>query len=784
VVEQGVVEQPVEQPVEQVAVEQLEIEAGRQQAPGEREPTVRARRLPRGTEQVRPVVEVDGPAARFRRSLAVVIGIDTYGEGIPKLRSAVNDASAIADALERDHGFEVLRLLDDDARLPRLQTLLREELPARVGPEDRLLFYFAGHGIAHEGESGPAGYLVPAHAARADLRQFLPMQVLHDALAGLPVRHALVVLDCCFAGTFRWSGMRDVEPVADKIPRKIYRERYDRYLRSPAWQVLTSTAEDQRALDVLAGDRREGEEPHSPFARALLEALAGGGDLTQDNVITADELAIRVRQIVSAAADGASFPQDPQLFPLARHRGGQFVFQVPSRTVALEPAPPLDEAGNPYLGLQSFREADRGPFHGRDALRQRLLDAVAAQPLTVIVGPGSGKSTLVQAGLVPALRDRGWTVLRSHRPGRAPLAALGALTRELGAPATGDPAAAWRDAVTRRAGEAPCLVVIDHLEDLVTHRRAHRDAEVFLEALAFAVEHGRSFHVVVIAQSDAELQLRDRALRRCWREGRFVVPMMTRDELRKLIERPTAEAVLHFEPPELVDRLIDDVALVPAPLPLLAFALGELYRRCWVRWQAGDTTRALLESDYDDMGGIAGALIRRATALHDELVAEDPAYANTVRNVFTRMVALAGGELARRRVPAHELDYSDPAENRRVAEVLERFDRARLIARATELTAAGAPISYAEPAHDVLVRGWPLVRGWLDEIDAAVETHALHGALAAAVSVWRHHGKDDAYLWSNLHGPLIEQLENDRTLNADEARFVERSVELWHSRCS
>ncbi len=303
------------------------------------------------------------PSARFRRSLAVVIGIDTYGEGIPPLRSAVADAEVIAYELERDHGFEVWRYFDDSARLPRLLTLLREELPAALGPDDRLLFYFAGHGIARDGEAGRVGYLVPACARISDESSFLPMQVLHQALARLQVRHALIVLDCCFAGSFPCSSRRD----ADLQASRVYREHYDRFVENVAWQVLTSTTAHQRALDTS-----DGEGSHSPFALALLEGLAGAADYTQDHLITADELAIFVRERLAPSVEWPWHPsvdsdrdvesshapedlehrQDPQLLPLEKHGGGQFLFQAPDRTLALEPTPPLDEDMDPHNGLQ------------------------------------------------------------------------------------------------------------------------------------------------------------------------------------------------------------------------------------------------------------------------------------------------------------------------------------------------------------------------------------------------------------------------------------------------
>jgi Caspase domain len=134
-----------------VKVDVVKVEAAQHRSSGEPAGQVRAPRARMRTEELCPATSADGPSSRFRRSLAVVIGIDTYGEGISPLRSAAADAKAIAEALRRDHGFETWCLLDDDALLPHLLTLLREELPGALGPEDRLLFYFAGHGIAMDG---------------------------------------------------------------------------------------------------------------------------------------------------------------------------------------------------------------------------------------------------------------------------------------------------------------------------------------------------------------------------------------------------------------------------------------------------------------------------------------------------------------------------------------------------------------------------------------------------------------------------------------------------------
>ena len=174
--------------------------------------------------------------------------------------------------------------------------------------DDRLLVYFAGHGIALDGDDGPAGYLIPQDGDVDDRASFLAMTDFYHWLDALPCRHLLVLLDCCFAGAFRWASSRQV----GLLPQVIHKERYDRFIQSPAWQVLTSAAYDQTALDLLAGDAKRGiapgdNESHSPFAQALFQALAGAGDLAPagggDGVITATELYLYLRDTVEVRAD-------------------------------------------------------------------------------------------------------------------------------------------------------------------------------------------------------------------------------------------------------------------------------------------------------------------------------------------------------------------------------------------------------------------------------------------------------------------------------------------------
>ncbi|MUG95108.1 hypothetical protein F7734_23195 [Scytonema sp. UIC 10036] len=372
----------------------------------------------------------------FKRSLAVVIGINDYQNKIPKLQTARRDAEVLAQILAKEHQYDEVILMTDETEckptLKNLLTLLEEKLPKEIQltKDDRLLFYFAGHGIARDSDKGPAGCLVPQDADLENNKNLLPMQKLHECLSALSCRHLLVILDCCFAGTFRWSTAR----LATVIPTVIRKEHYDRFIKSPAWQAITSAAHNQEALDILRDNR--GGNKHSPFAEALFKALRGEGDVIPaakngkgagDGVITATELYLYLRDHVETASNDS---QTPGIWTLSRHDRGEYIFLVPGAEPKLKPAPKLTEKNNPYRGLQSFEEEHSQLFFGRKELVKELYEKIsnAKSSLTVVLGiSGSGKSSLVKAGLIPYLRQnhsREWYILKPMRPSESPFTAL------------------------------------------------------------------------------------------------------------------------------------------------------------------------------------------------------------------------------------------------------------------------------------------------------------------------------------------------------------------------
>jgi WD40 repeat protein len=748
----------------------------------------------------------------FQHSYALIIGINDYDNSISPLKTAVSDATEIAHLLETKHHYTVNLLLDRAATLSRLRQVLETELPNQIQAGDRFLFYFAGHGIALNGEDGPEGYLIPQNAKLGNVSTSLRMSEVNKALLQLPCRHFLGILDCCFAGAFRWSSTRKAIPIELGT---IHKERYDRFIQDPAWQVLTSAAYDQSAWDAFdLKDDRGQKGVHSPFACALIEALEGKADAfppaqpgkpAGDGVITASELYLYLRDRVEIATEARAIRQTPGIHCLNKHDKGEYIFLTPGHALNLPPAPPLDVSKNPYRGLSPFEEEHCNLFFGRNALTQKLYEFVASHSLTVVLGAsGSGKSSLVKAGLIPKLRQckngNAWFILPSFRPGESPFKALNIALASVNLPAIcatqqrfaiATPSEATSSGLLtpsqslanwfKEHPKANLLLVVDQFEELITLGRNERERQQFLEALAVTIAtYPNQLHLVLTLRSDFEPQFRNTALEKDWQTARFVVPAMTREELRQAIEEPASARVMYFDPHKLVEQLIDEVANMPGALPLLSFALSELYLKYLKRQedaknQGKTIDRAITQGDYEELGGVTRSLTQRADQEYEALVNKDSAYAQTIQHTMLRMVAV-GGELARRRVPLSELQYPEP-ENTRVRKVIQCFSEARLLISSTD--PEGQP--YVEPAHDALVRGWQRLLDWKQK---DLPNLLLQRELTPTAVRWKMDSKSKraiGLLWNDdPRLSLVKQIyhsENDNWLNSTEIEFVQRSLQ-------
>ncbi|MCC5617167.1 caspase family protein [Nostoc sp. CHAB 5836] len=698
---------------------------------------------------------------KFNRNFAIIIGINDYVNGIRELETAVPDAHKLAQILQKQHQnlkeqyqaqnkYEVQLLLNKRVTLSKLKELIEDFKQGQIAfdnekvvvtESDRILFYFAGHGIALEAlenQEGPVGYLIPQDATLGDSSTYLPMQELHDALNALSCRHLLAILDCCFAGAFRWASLK--REILPKIT--VYKERYDRFISDAAWQVITSAADDQKALDSLGmrGEVKEGNEVHSPFAKALFDALCGTdkkADSNDDGIITATELYSYLRDQVEVVTEKHYKRQTPSLCPLRKHDKGEFIFLLPNfDRDKLEDAPPLTRENNPYRGLQSYDEKDNNLFFGRENLIEKLYQKAVAnqQPLTLVLGAsGTGKSSLMKAGLLHRLRhsqEHKFQILDPMRPGESPLQALAQVCLPIANTITTSQLVkdeqALANIVSKINPQIKLLLAVDQFEELITLCKSDEQREQFQKLIKNAIaKYPNKIHVVITVRLDFEAQFQSSILKDFWNDHtRFVVPPMTQDEFREVIEKPALEKVVYFDPPSLVDELINEVVQMPGALPLLSFTLSELYLKYL---EERRDNRALKKEDYEELGRVVGSLTKRANQEYDQLVASYPAYQNTVRQVMLRMISLQGGDLARRQVPKSELIYPDQEESDRVQTVIKRFSQARLIVEGSNSQGE----AYVEPAHDALVQGWDKLLKWKKEEDIILQRR-----LTAAAEEW------------------------------------------------
>lgn len=801
--------------------------------------------------------------AEFERNLAVIIGINAYTNGIPGLETAGNDARRLANILCNQHDYEVFLFVDEElwdqdcdiryqgpAGKNALQRFFAEKLPEQVAENHRVLVYFAGHGIALEGqdqEDGPEGFLIPQDADKYDRDTFLPMVEFNKALEELACRHLLLVLDCCFAGAIRWSFTRSL----DIPPEKVYWEQYQMFVRTPAWQAITSAAYDQKALDRLVGnevgDRGQGiEGDHSPFALALFEALAGDtadvyppGDNGQppgDGLLTANELFQYIQyQVPLKAKLKAEHIQQPGLWPLKRHHSGEYVFRVPGRKLSLENAPPLTYENNPYRGLQSFDQEHRHLFYGRTAAIEELARKVTGQPFTVVLGAsGTGKSSLVKAGLIPYLQgyrpeDSGnapantepadsitWHILLPPsltgqpappiRPTEAPLRELQKLLATLpeadnsaASPAgLSQRVAAWEQVHPK---DHHLLLVVDQFEELITLHRQENDAarERFLRELTETVtQHPDRFHLVLTLRSDFEPRFaKHPLLQPLWGDEEEMGqtesngkpnPEASNDASLN-IDHPVRFVVKPMVRAELRQAIIEPAAeavLFFDPYTLVDRLVDEVIQMpgalpllsftlftLYIKYiDSGHKDRALTGQNYKDIGGVVGALSTQADNVYKSL--PNDATRKTMQRVMLRVIALEGGGLARRRVFRDELKYGDEAEDERVATVLTQLEQARLI-----VSDKSDDRAYVEPAHDALVNAWPQLTDWKQQ--EGDENILLQRRVTDAASEWKLAEETTSQpdnLWhNNVRLPQVEE-ELERSLCNDRSPFVRWLLQL------
>ena len=430
---------------------------------------------------------------------------------------------------------------------------------------------------------------------------------------------------------------------------------------------------------------------------------------------------------------------------------------------------------SPYKGLTYFDESDADLFVGREVLTahlvQRVLDLAGDQRsgdpafLAVVGASGSGKSSLMRAGLVPALR---WNSSSSHwpiyilTPGTHPVENLAlALSQETESVATtarftddlvGDARSLhlFASRLSSSLGVSRLLVMVDQFEELFSLCHVESERQAFIMNLLSAASAGAST-VIIALRADfyshcaAYPQLREALCRH-----QEYIGSMSDEEMRRAIEEPARRGRWDFEP-GLVDLLVHDVGHEPGALPLLSHALLETWER-----RRGHT---LTFGGYTSSGGVRGAIAETAQAVFsDQLTPQQQAIARRVFLSLTELGSEGGTGDTRRRAALDEL-ILDPQQSDGTRAVLTSLADSRLI------TITGDSV---EVAHEALIREWPTLRGWLEDDREGLR---LHRHLTDAAHEWVRMGREDGTLYRGLH---LDRVRDWSLANADKLTPLER----------
>ncbi len=454
----------------------------------------------------------------------------------------------------------------------------------------------------------------------------------------------------------------------------------------------------------------------------------------------------------------------------------------------LENLPP--EPGDPpFQGLQYFDEKDADRFFGREALVARIVGRLTTLRFLAVIGAsGSGKSSVVRAGVIPALRrgerladgslpptDSGQWDIRILSPSAHPLEALAAsLMRDsesvsaitaLRTDLAQDPDTLRLVArrVLAQNDKKHLLLVIDQFEEVFTQCRQDDERRAFIENLLHAIDPANPQPITVLLTLRADLYTQlafQDHLRELVSQNQEFIGAMSRDELMRAILQPAALGNWKVQE-GLVEVILDDLGSEPGALPLLSHALLETWKR-----RRG---RVMTVSGYTAAGGVRGAIAQTAeTVFRQRLSLEQQPIA---RMIFIKLAEMGEDSLDTRRRAAFSELITRSTDTSTIDAVLGILTDARLV---TTGTLEPGDTRVVEVAHEALIREWPTLRDWLNQNREGL---ILHRQLTEDTNDWLKLGRDSGALYRGMRlRQMLEWVEtNTDLISLAEQEFLDAS---------
>ncbi|WDT52595.1 nSTAND1 domain-containing NTPase [Streptomyces sp. G7(2002)] len=455
---------------------------------------------------------------------------------------------------------------------------------------------------------------------------------------------------------------------------------------------------------------------------------------------------------LSQAAAGERLPTLPVLLAYVRACGGdegewRRRWTEADEAVSQQPRPPEEDTDPPYRGLVRFEPGDAELFFGRDELTAQLAGTARRHRVTALVGAsGSGKSSLLRAGLVPGLRSTDGAAhqtpaaVRILTPGAHPMAH----------PKRLEPA----------AGPGETWLLVDQFEELFTVCSDDTERGAFLERLLAARDETSRLRVVLAVRADFFGHCAaHRNLAAALKDTAVLVGPMDKDQLRAAIVRPAVSRGLIVER-DLTARIIEDVGDEPGALPLMSHALMETWRR-----RRG---RTLTTQAYEAAGALHGSIARTAEDAYHQLT---PAQATLARHILLRLIAPGNGtQDTHRPTTRTEFATTEPHTEQAQTEtdaVLNRLAHSRLLT---------LDDGHVRLTHEALITAWPRLHSWIiDERDRI----RLHRQLTRDATSWQELDRDPGTLYRGTRLTRAEEAFADQArsaLNALETAFLDAAI--------
>ncbi len=454
-----------------------------------------------------------------------------------------------------------------------------------------------------------------------------------------------------------------------------------------------------------------------------------------------------------------------------------------------------ESAQNPFKGLEAFQQTDAHFFFGREQMIERGLKRMQETRFLAFVGAsGSGKSSLVRAGILPALRDGKISASETWRtalftPGPRPMEALATriipyleedntrtMERVIKNIQDLDIAKQYIDnMLTDAPKESRLLIVIDQFEEVFT-RASDAEAKPFIDILVKAAaspEIRLQFILTMRADFFGSLSRYPELAQLFEQENMIIVTEMTAANIRRAIEGPVQAVGLKYED-GLVDRILDDVRSQPGSLPLLQYALRQLFDK---RQGA-----VLTHEAYDEVGGVRRALAQHAEEIYSKLT---DVQQETTRRLLLRLIEVGdSGEATRRKVARAELQFDD-IEDSHVDEVIDILTAAdsRLLIASREISSTegddSEPITWLEVSHEALIREWDRFKTW---VSSRLEDLQYNTEIRKLSQDWVAGGRDSAYLLVGKRLTRAEVWVEDADANDTQRAFITASLQARNAR--